>query len=99
MSRYDEDQMYNSGNSRARNSSRSRSSASRGRTGSSGTRSSASRGTASRGTSARASPDTAPLEPEALLQGEAAAVMAVQAMDEAMERESGDRRMTLKSWP
>ena len=53
MSRYDEDQMYNSGNSRARNSSRSRSSASRGRTGSSGTRSSASRGTASRGTSAR----------------------------------------------
>ena len=91
MSRYDEDQMYNSGNSRARNSSRSRSSASRGRTGSSGP--------LPEEPLQEASPDTAPLEPEALLQGEAAAVMAVQAMDEAMERESGDRRMTLKSWP
>lgn len=53
MSRYDEDQMYNTSHSRARNGSRGRSGASRGRTGTSGSRSGTSRGGTSRGGSSR----------------------------------------------
>ena len=45
-----------------------------------------------------APPDTEPREPEALRQGEAA-IMADQAMDGGTERESGGRKMILKSLP